>query len=600
MKKINFKKLYIKNFLSVGDDPIEIDFKEGFNIITGVNKDESDIRNGVGKSTIVSGFYFAIFGATLHDITNQSFIVNRKTGSNCVVRLEFDDVSSKRGVEHFVIERKISPKSLKIWKNDVEKTKSTIPETNKYIKEVLSLNEDVFKNCIIMQANNTIPFMAQRKTDRKNFIESIFNLSVFSDMSKLLKEDIKASKRKYDIENSALSVVEDNVDDYKSKIAEINKNISEANAKLKAEEEMIDLEIAENNTKIKNNRKKKESIKVQNIDSIKAKQKKYNAYNDKLKDIIADINASINVNNRKYKELCEIKDVCPTCKRPYDNNVIDLTNKQKAKIEKDNEDLRAKLTELKAKKAEIDKTLLDCVNNIDKHDKLIKQLYYYDYEIQNAEYSIKVCEEKRKNLKSAYSFEESKKAFDELLKEAEKNYKEKKGIVSSIEVELGKLNICEYILGDAGVRSFIVNKLLDLLNSRIKYYLNAFKSMFTFTFNEFFEEELKDSNGIICLYGNCSGAEQKKIDIAIIFAFIDILKFHQQLEYNVAFYDEILDSSLDAKSLEIIVNFIAEQSVANGKCSYIITHKSDCQLPNVNDTIFLKKVNGFTTRSEHV
>lgn len=113
--------------------------------------------------------------------------------------------------------------------------------------------------------------------------------------------------------------------------------------------------------------------------------------------------------------------------------------------------------------------------------------------------------------------------------------------------------------------------------------------MFTFTFNEFFEEELKDSNGIICLYGNCSGAEQKKIDIAIIFAFIDILKFHQQLEYNVAFYDEILDSSLDAKSLEIIVNFIAEQSVANGKCSYIITHKSDCQLPNVNDTIFLKK-----------
>lgn len=598
MKKINFKKLYIKNFLSIGDEPIEIDFKEGFNIITGVNRDESDIRNGVGKSTIVSGFYFAIFGSTLHDITNQSFIINRKTGANCVVRLEFDDISSKRGTEHFVIERKIAPKSLKVWKNDVEKTKSTIPETNKYIKEVLSLNEDVFKNCIIMQANNTIPFMAQRKTDRKNFIESIFNLAVFSDMSKLLREDIKAAKREYDIENSALNVIEDNVNEYKIKVSEIKKNIAEANTKLKAEEELIDKEIAENNAKIANIKQKKKPVDDSNINAVKAKQKKYNVFKDKFQTIEANINASINLNNRRYKELCEIKDVCPTCKRPYDDSVIDLTNKQKTKLEDDNADLKSKLSELKNKKVEVENVLRECANAIDEHDKRVKQSYYYDYEIQTAEYAIKVCEEKKKTLKTTYSFDESEKAFTEMLENAEKSYSEKKNTVSSIETELGKLNICEYILGDAGVRSFIVNKLLDLLNSRIKYYLTSFKSMFTFTFNEFFEEELQDSNGIICLYGNCSGAEQKKIDIAIIFAFLDILKFHQQIEYNVAFYDEILDSSLDSKSLQIIVNFIAEQSLANGKCSYVITHKSDCELPNVTETIFLEKVNGFTTRVE--
>ena len=598
MKKINFKKLYIKNFLSVGDEPIEIEFKDGFNIITGVNRDESDIRNGVGKSTIVSGFYFAIFGTTLHDISNQSFIVNRKTGANCVVRLEFEDISSKHGTEYFVIERKIAPKSLKIWKNDVEKTKSTIPETNKYIKEVLSLNEDVFKNCIIMQANNTIPFMAQRKIDRKNFIESIFNLGVFSDMSKLLREDIKEAKRKYDIENSALDVIHDNVDEYKAKIEGVKQEMASAKSKLLDEERQIDDEIREHEAKIKLIIEKNKPIDSSKINAVKEKQKKYIDYKDKFKDIEANINASININNRKYKELCEIKDVCPTCKRPYDKDVIDITNAKKEEVKADNLKLQKQLAELKNKKSGIDKVLNECSSLIEKYDKLVKQSYYYDYEKQNAEYAIKVCKERKNGLKEKYTSKGSLKMLNDLLTDAEKLYNDKKDVVSGIEVELGKLNICEYVLGDAGVRSFIVNKLIDILNSRIKFYLASFKSMFKFEFNEFFEEEIKDSNGIICLYGNCSGAEQKKIDIAIIFAFLDILKLHQQIEYNVAFYDEILDSSLDSKSLEIIVKFIAEQSAANGKCSYVITHKSDCQLPNVSDTVFLEKVNGFTRRIE--
>ena len=598
MKKINFKKLYIKNFLSVGDDPIEIDFKEGFNIITGVNRDEDSIRNGVGKSTIVSAFYFAIFGSTLHDITNQSFIVNRKNGGNCVVRLEFEDVSTKRGNEYFVIERKIAPKSLKIWKNNVEKTKSTIPETNKYIKDVLSLNEDVFKNCIIMQANNTIPFMAQRKTDRKNFIESIFNLGIFSEMLKLLREDVKESKRQYDIENSALSVIEKNVEEYKEKVAEIKNDIKQAKARLAEDEADLDRRILEQENKIAQAKKNSIVVDKTKLTKIEKKQNKYKIYRDKLKEVEAELNASIRVNDRKYDELCEIKDVCPTCKRPYDKNVIELTTKKKEDIKKENENIEKQLSEVEERTGEVDKILAKCDKDIKAFNKLLNQSYYYDYEIQTAEYAIKVCKEQKEKLKDKYTLNGSEKMFNDLLNDAEKSYKDKKQIVSSIEVDLGKLNICEYVLGDAGVRSFIVNKLLDILNSRIKFYLASFKSMFKFEFNEFFEEEIKDSNEVICLYGNCSSAEQKKIDIAIIFAFLDILKLHQQIEYNIAFYDEILDSSLDTKSLEIIVNFIAEQSIASGKCSYVITHKSDLQLPNITETIFLEKLNGFTRRIE--
>ena len=161
------------------------------------------------------------------------------------------------------------------------------------------------------------------------------------------------------------------------------------------------------------------------------------------------------------------------------------------------------------------------------------------------------------------------------------------------------MGICEHILGEAGVRSYIINKLLDLLNNRIRYYLKSFKSSFSFTFNEFFEEEIKDSNGAICLYNNCSGAEMKKIDMAISFAFVDIIKLHRQINYNICFYDEILDSSLDNKNLENLLHFISEQNKINNKAIYIITHKNDITLPDINEIIVMEKRGGFTRKLEN-
>lgn len=122
---------------------MEIEFKNGINIINGFNRDESDIRNGVGKSSICQAFYFAIFGKTTSDLPKQ-YIPNRKIGRNCVVTLEFENITPSRGSEIFKIERCLSPSRLRVWKNGKEKTKSSIPETTKYISEVLSANEEVF------------------------------------------------------------------------------------------------------------------------------------------------------------------------------------------------------------------------------------------------------------------------------------------------------------------------------------------------------------------------------------------------------------------------------------------------------------------------
>ena len=596
MKNINFRKITIKNFLSVGPEPVVIDIREGLNIIRGINRDEEGTMNGCGKSAVMDSFYFAIFGNTLRELSKQ-YIVNRKTGKNCSVKLEFE-VETQNGSNYVVIERCLGPSKLTVWIDDIDKTKSGIPETNKFIREILEADEDIFQNCILMRANSTVPFMCKKKSDRKNFIESIFNLGIFSDMQKLLKDDVKIQRQEFIKIDSALEVLENTCNSYQRKIDIIRDEEASRLSKIESEKKRI-LELISqeedklskivvpeevNNSKIiseKNNKKKKceEYRKI-------ILEKRYSLASD-MKSLKRDIT---NIDN--------VGDACPTCKRPYPE---DQTNNNK------------KLREEKVKKITSLKTTYD--ENEKSYEILEKSIRDLDNEImelRKAESQRGILEERMKSIKKTISqyqdalgrVEEryeskSSKMFEDSLLETQRQCKEKRNEKEDIQKVLSMMGICEHILGEAGVRSYIINKLLDLLNNRIRYYLKSFKSSFSFTFNEFFEEEIKDSNGAICLYNNCSGAEMKKIDMAISFAFVDIIKLHRQINYNICFYDEILDSSLDNKNLENLLHFISEQNKINNKAIYIITHKNDITLPDINEIIVMEKRGGFTRKLEN-
>ena len=135
MKYVTFHWLKIKNFLSVGEDPVTIKFNQGLHIITGINRDKEDRRNGVGKSTLADALYFAIFGNTLREIKKE-FIANNLTNGNCVVELAFN-VNSSRGNDNFIITRSLNPSKLSITKNGLDKTRDSIANTNEYIEAVI-------------------------------------------------------------------------------------------------------------------------------------------------------------------------------------------------------------------------------------------------------------------------------------------------------------------------------------------------------------------------------------------------------------------------------------------------------------------------------
>ena len=196
MKYINFNNLTITNFLSIGNEPVEIDFKQGLNIITGINKDKEDRRNGVGKSTIADAIHFAIFGETIRELP-KNFIINNTNKKGTIVQLTFS-VNESNKIKNYKIIRQLKPTKCYLFVDDEDLTESTIPNTNKKIKSILNSSPEVFQNCVIMSLNTTLPFMAQKKVEKRKFIEGILNLEIFSDMLLMARSEYNDVQKKYD------------------------------------------------------------------------------------------------------------------------------------------------------------------------------------------------------------------------------------------------------------------------------------------------------------------------------------------------------------------------------------------------------------------
>lgn len=203
MKYVTFEKLIIKNFLSIGEEPVSVEFDNGLHVITGLNRDKEDRRNGVGKSTIADALYFAIFGTTLRDI-KKDFITNNITEGKTVVELTFTVDDPYYGVNNFHVIRTLKPSKCTIYKNGVDKTRDTIQNTGIYIENILSSSPEIFQNCVIMTLNNHIPFMAKNKVDKRKFIERIFNLEVFSKMLNDLRSEYNETKQNFNTEITRL------------------------------------------------------------------------------------------------------------------------------------------------------------------------------------------------------------------------------------------------------------------------------------------------------------------------------------------------------------------------------------------------------------
>ena len=220
MKHVNFNSIKLKNFLSVGNDLVEVNFKTGISIIAGTNKDKLDRRNGVGKSTIADSIHFAIFGETIREIP-KSNIINNITQKRTHVELSFSIIEGNE-TNHYNIVRSLKPTKCFLFINDEDKTESTIINTTNRIKELLSASSELFQNCVIMSINTTLPFMAQKKVEKRKFIEGILKLEVFSQMLQVARLEHNEVLKDYESTNKEL-IHQNNYKDISIKQIEVKK-----------------------------------------------------------------------------------------------------------------------------------------------------------------------------------------------------------------------------------------------------------------------------------------------------------------------------------------------------------------------------------------
>ena len=158
----------------------------------------------------------------------------------------------------------------------------------------------------------------------------------------------------------------------------------------------------------------------------------------------------------------------------------------------------------------------------------------------------------------------------------------------------------KYIVSEEGVKSYVVKKILQLLNNKLAYYLKKMEANCVCVFDEYFEEQIFDEKGQLCSYFNFSGAERKNIDLACLFAFMDIRRLQGDVTYNFNIYDELLDSSLDEQGIYIILNILKERVEKYNEMCYIITHRKESILHARGEIIMLQKQKGITTRVENL
>ena len=600
MKYVEFKELKIQNFLSVGETPVCVEFKKGLHIVTGINRDKEDRRNGVGKSTIADALYFAIFGNTLREI-NKNFIPNNLTEGKTVVELFFTVNDPYYGVNDFRIVRTLGPSKCTVYKNGVDKTRDTISNTGSYIETVLSSSQEVFQNCVIMTLNNHIPFMAKNKNDKRKFIERIFNLEVFSKMLSELRSDQSEIKRDFDINITRMEETNNYLNSQRVQVDsfENNKNKKKAilsNSLRQHSQDVVDAKEKLDKIQALDDQPFIEKLKMLTLSvEHKTKQKR------KLNDDILLLTHTLKSNADIFKRIGTEDDTCPVCLRPIQDHDIAVIEDEKTKLRSSINEGKTNLellsAEYKLVKSQIVK-IEEAINIINaKISDIERQKYSISHLNESIEYIVRCIseiEEEQATIDSEMN------TYTGNVIELETKINNITDQISTIKRSLDLLDVVKFVVSEEGVKSFIVKKILRNFNSKLTHYLKEMDSNSICIFNEYFEEEIVNEKGKICQYNNFSGAERKAIDLACLFSFMDMRKAQGDVHYNLSFYDELFDSSLDEKGVDLVLGILNNRVDKNNECVFVISHRKESIKAATGDIIFLEKSNGITKRINFV
>jgi DNA repair exonuclease SbcCD ATPase subunit len=556
-----------KNFLSTGNNFTEIQLdKDSTTLIIG--------ENGAGKSTILDALCFGLFGKAFRSI-NKMQLVNTVNGSSALVEVEFSIGSKKlkviRGIKPNIFEIYIDGK---MYNQD-----ANAKDYQKYLEQqILKLNYRSFTQVVILGSSTFVPFMQLKARHRRDVVEEILDIQIFSLMNMIVKQKLKTIDEEYKEVEHKYNLVEQEVI-LKEKYVE---DIKENKRKLLAEKRNLisgnEEEVFKKKAKIKDfeNDVKSMHKKIENSTDI---EDRYN----KLKDIHSQLKEKHRTHTR-FIGFFEKNEDCPTCQQHIDETfkkgMIDTENSKSEKLTSGMEELLEELKSAESKIVtikEVNKNIQSCNVEIAKENSSIGQLEIFNMTLYN---EVDHLENGNVGDNDINEIEKLKESLNDLLKTR-----------SNLREERIYDEASRSMLQDTGIKTKIIKQYLPVMNKLINTYLTSMEFYVNFTLDENFEETIKSRYRDDFSYSSFSEGEKMRIDLALLFTWRAVAKMKNSTNTNLLILDEIFDSSLDGTGTDEflkILNTLGDENV------FVISHKQDQLVDKFRNTIKFEKIKNFS------
>jgi len=593
MRRIIYKNLKGQNFLSIGNDQIVIEFQSGFNLITGNNVDNPDRKNAVGKSSIAELFFYALFGKTIRDIKKE-FIINNITKGKGAIELTFD-VETDNDTQTYTIKRQVKPSTVTLLRGEEDITKDSIANTDKFICDLIGSNPVICRSCDILSLSDNIPFMAKKPEEKRKFINDIFSLEVFGKMSNELKNLIRDNKSDMNISSAKLEEIDNTLETLNRQQEDYQKKVEEREAILEQKRKDIQEKIDETSEKI-------DKTSITDVSTIQQEQEKYHEAWRKLDGKIGHVNDAISsketLRKLKVKEIDKFSSVedgiqCDKCLQEIPHTHVEHLEKMKEQYQSELDGIVEEIDKLKEEKSQFHSKKEKVQAKVAEFQDQINEAKVTKQKLEGLENSLKQYKESLDNLKLE---ELPKPNFEESIQNTWVRQNAENDNFRMFKQKSDDYEICKFVLGEEGVRSFVVKRLLSMMNASIQQYINDLGMSIRCKFDEYFDEQLSNDKGKEISYWNLSGGERRTVDLACAWAFKDLKRKISGVSSNVEWIDEVFDSAFDERGFDLLVELMKQRIDKNSLSVYAISHRKEMEKHVTGEIVFLEKENGVTRR----
>jgi DNA repair exonuclease SbcCD ATPase subunit len=564
---IVFKKLRWKNFLSTGNLFTEIDLnKHNTTLIIG--------ENGAGKSTILDALSYSLFGKPFRKIKKQQ-IINSITKKNLMVEVEFSI-----GPNNFKIVRGNWPTVFEVYQNGELLNQSAEMKDYQEVLEkyILKINHKSFCQVVVLGSATFLPFMQLSTGSRREIIEDLLDLQIFTTMNNLLKEKVTTNKDSIvDIQYNQKSLQE-KIKIIREHMLEMQNNNEVIVAEKRERIEQSKKQIDEHNEAVGDLYKLIDELTVQTegLESLEKKMKK-------LQGLRHKIEANLAVLNREVSFFHD-NDNCPTCKQEIDKDFkCDAIDTRKVNIEEIQEGL-SKLSE------EYDKTDTEIKKIMSVNDSIRQKTMESNIiltKISSLKTYIKQIESEISSIRQTEEDQDESKLTDLEVEQAQFTQR-----LHSLNDEKIVLTAASTLLRDGGIKSKIIRQYIPVINKLINKYLSAMEFLVQFELDEEFNETIKSRFRDEFSYTSFSEGEKMRINLAILFAWRAVAKLRNSINTNILIMDEVFDSSLDANGTEEFMKILNTITVDTN--TFIISHKTDQISDKFDNVIKFEKHKNFS------